>query len=44
MLSNNEVAEIVYINPKNITKPIIKINDEIVDLSKNKDLDIVYLI
>ncbi|MGE5612839.1 MAG: HD-GYP domain-containing protein [Bacillota bacterium] len=43
-LSNGSIGEIVYINPFNISKPIVKSNDLYVDLSMEKNLRIVELV
>ena len=39
-LSDNRMAEIMFINYSNISKPIIKIDDEIIDLARNPQLTI----
>lgn len=43
-LSDDRIGEIVMIDSKNITKPMVKIEDEFVDLAKEKDLFIKELI
>ncbi len=42
-LSNGEKGEIVYINQKCISKPIIKVGKQYIDLSNSDDLEIVDL-
>jgi HD-GYP domain-containing protein (c-di-GMP phosphodiesterase class II) len=44
MLSDGQVGEVVHINEMSISKPIVKINDEIIDISKYKDVEIVQMI
>lgn len=44
MLNTGSVGEIVYINPFNISKPIIKANNAFIDLSTNKKVKIVELL
>lgn len=41
VLNNGDIGEIVYIPPHCITKPVIKLNHEYVDLSENDSLKIV---
>ena len=43
IMSNGETGEVVYINPHDISNPIIRINSEIIDLSMEKELKIVSL-
>jgi hypothetical protein len=43
-LSNNEEGEIVLINRMELSRPVIKINDQFVDLVKNRDLSIEAII
>jgi len=44
MLSNNEEAEIVFINHRSLSKPIVKIGEQFVDLCANSGLYIKSLI
>ncbi|MCB2298528.1 HD-GYP domain-containing protein [Clostridium tagluense] len=44
LLSNGQTGEIVYVPPKAITRPIICINSEYKDLSKEIDLNIVSML
>ncbi|MEN8906608.1 MAG: HD domain-containing phosphohydrolase [Clostridiales bacterium] len=44
MLSDGQIGEVVHINEMTVSKPIIKINDEIFDLSKYKDIEIIQII
>lgn len=39
-LSNGAVGEVVFINPRHISQPIVKVGDEYIDLTKNTDLKI----
>lgn len=39
-LSNGEKGEIVYINPSQVSRPLIKVSDHYIDLSANKDIKI----
>lgn len=43
-LSNGDIGEIIYINPNNVSKPIIKASNQFIDLTVEKDLKIVELI
>jgi HD-GYP domain-containing protein (c-di-GMP phosphodiesterase class II) len=43
-LSNGDIGEIIYINQNNVSKPIIKSNNEFIDLTVKKDIRIVELI
>lgn len=43
-LSNNETAEIIYINSNNISKPLVKTNSAYIDLSKESGIKIVELL
>ena len=43
-LSNGYVGNIVYIPPSNVTKPVVKIGNYYLDLSKNYSLDIAEMI
>ena len=40
LLSDNTKATVVFINKQNLSKPIVKQGDEIIDLSKETDLHI----
>lgn len=40
VLTDGRVGEIVYLNPHDIETPLIRINDEYIDLSKMKELNI----
>lgn len=46
LLSNGNVAKILFIDPKNLTRPIIKLvkNDEVISLENHKDLFIEEII
>ncbi|OOM20417.1 metal dependent phosphohydrolase [Clostridium beijerinckii] len=39
-LEDGRIGEIMYIPPNDILSPIVKINDELIDFSRRKDLDI----
>ena len=39
-LSNGDIGEIIYINPSNISRPIIKASNQFIDLSIKKDIRI----
>ncbi len=43
-LSNGEVGEIVYIPPQDITYPILSINSEYVDLSRESNIKILHVV
>lgn len=43
-LSNGDIGEIIYINQNNVSKPIIKANNQFIDLTLKKDIRIVELI
>ena len=43
-LSSDDIGEIIYINQNNVSKPIIKANNQFIDLTVRKDLKIVELI
>jgi HD-GYP domain-containing protein (c-di-GMP phosphodiesterase class II) len=43
-LTTGELGEIVYINPRHISQPLVKIGTEFVDLSGNTSVKIVELI
>lgn len=40
MMSNGEIGEVVYIPPGNLSMPIVKIQDKLIDLSTREDLTI----
>lgn len=40
ILSDGTIGEVISLNPHNIETPLIKINDEFVDLSKRRDIQI----
>ena len=40
-LSNDMIGEVVLINKLNLSRPVVKINTQFIDLSKNKQLSIV---
>ena len=40
-LTSGEIGEIVFINSNNIAQPIVKIGNAMVDLSREKEIDIV---
>lgn len=44
VLNNGQVGEIVYITPRNVSNPIIKVGDELIDLMNKKELKIVSLL
>ena len=39
-LSNDEVGEIVFIDAKDITRPVVKVGHGFIDLKKNKNIHI----
>lgn len=43
-LSNEHVGEIIYVNPAEITKPLIRCENEFINLSKERNVDIVEII
>jgi len=43
-LTNGDIGEIIYINQNNVSKPIIKANNQFIDLTVKKDIKIVELI
>jgi len=43
-LSTGDVGEIVYINPFNVSKPIVKVDDIYIDIAREKDVKILELI
>ncbi|MBQ7832920.1 MAG: HD-GYP domain-containing protein, partial [Lachnospiraceae bacterium] len=40
LLSDNRVASVAFINKQQLSKPIVKCGDDIIDLSKEDDLHI----
>lgn len=44
MLSNNKEAEVVFINQAYLSKPIIKLDEQFIDLSQENDLYIKHII
>ncbi len=44
ILSNNKQGKIIQINPEQISKPLLLVDDDFIDLSKNKDLSIKELV
>jgi len=40
LLTDGRIGEIVYLNPHNIETPLIRINDEYIDLSKRPEINI----
>lgn len=44
LLNNNKIGSIAFIDQQNPTKPWVKINDDIINLSKEKDLYIVKIL
>ncbi|MCX7695367.1 MAG: HD-GYP domain-containing protein [Caloramator sp.] len=44
VLNDGRAGEIVYITPKNVAYPIVKVDDEFIDLMNRKDLRIVSLL
>lgn len=43
-LNNELIGEIVYVNPEERTKPLIRCNNEFLNLSKERDVEIVEII
>lgn len=43
-LSNEHVGEIIYVNPEERTRPLIRCNDEYHNLTKERDLEIIEII
>jgi HD-GYP domain-containing protein (c-di-GMP phosphodiesterase class II) len=43
-LSTGDIGEIVYINPFNVSKPIVKADEIYIDLAREKDVRIVEMI
>ncbi|MCX7903230.1 MAG: HD-GYP domain-containing protein [Caloramator sp.] len=44
VLNNGDIGQVVYINPRNISYPIVKIGADYIDLLSNKELKIVSLL
>lgn len=44
VLNTGDIGQVVYVNPRNISYPIIKIGDDYVDLLNKKDLKIISLL
>lgn len=44
VLSDGRQGEIVYITPMNVSYPIVKVGDELIDLMRNKEIKIVSLL
>ncbi|MCX7709195.1 MAG: HD-GYP domain-containing protein [Clostridia bacterium] len=42
-LNTNQIGEIIYINPRNVSRPLIKIGEQYLDMSKSGNLKIVEL-
>lgn len=43
-LTNGKIAEIIFINQSQMSRPIVKADDKFLDLSKNLDIDIENLV
>ncbi|TYQ15567.1 UNVERIFIED_CONTAM: putative nucleotidyltransferase with HDIG domain [Acetivibrio alkalicellulosi] len=43
-LNSGDTGEIIYINQRHVSKPIVKVSDKYIDLTVNKDLKIVEII
>ncbi len=43
MLNNNEVGEIIYINPRHVSRPLVKSGEKFYDLSKERSIKIIEL-
>lgn len=43
-LSNGKVGEIIFINPRSLKDPIIKLKDDYLDLSRLDDVEVVEII
>lgn len=43
-LSTGDVGEIVYINPRHISQPVVRVRDEFIDLSEHHEIKITELI
>ena len=44
MLDNGKIGEIVHINPRHVSKPIIKVDDKYLDLTVEKHVKIKHLL
>lgn len=44
LLSNGQKAHVIYMNKNYLSKPVVQVGTEIIDLSKEKDLDIEAII
>ncbi|HHT98419.1 MAG TPA: HD-GYP domain-containing protein [Clostridiales bacterium] len=44
LLSDGRQAEVILINKLSLDKPVVRINDEFIDLSKRKDLNIISIV
>lgn len=44
ILSTGEIGEIIYVNPQNDTKPMVKVGDKFIDFLKEKDIEVVDII
>lgn len=44
LLSNKDIGEVMYINPQDISNPIVRIDSELIDLSSQKDINILNLL
>lgn len=44
LLSDNTIGEIIFINKLNLSRPVVKVEDRYIDLSKQKNLSIISLI
>ncbi len=44
LLSNDKEGEVVFINPTSVSKPIIKVGEDFIDLYRNSDIYIQALI
>lgn len=43
-LSNGVVGEIIYINPRHISQPVVRVNETFIDLTMHTDIKIVELV
>lgn len=43
-LSNGVVGEIIYINPRHISQPVVRVNETFIDLTMSTDIKIVELV
>lgn len=44
ILSNEEIGKIIYVNPQNSTKPIVKVGEKYINFSESQDLSIVEIV